>query len=68
MRGESLPGLICRVYADCIGGILRYKGAVDDGQSVLWEGKWRREKADAIADAESNAARIYRERRKRVVH
>lgn len=68
MRGKSLPQLICRVYADRVGGILRYKGAVDDGLSVLWEGKWRREKADAIAEADTNAARIDRERRKRVVH
>lgn len=68
MRHSDILPLACQLYADMIGGKLRYKGAVTDGQSVLWEGKWRHGKADAIAEAESNAARIDRERRKRVIH
>ena len=62
------PVLICQVYADVVGGILRYKGTVHDGVAILWEGKWRRKKADAVAEADSNAARIDSERTRRGIH
>lgn len=65
MAGVNLE---CQVYADIVGGKLRYKGAVTDGASVLWEGKWRHSKEDAIKEADQNAVRIDREMRRRVVH
>lgn len=60
--------LICQVYTAIIAGHQRYKGVVTDGEVVLYESKWRRNKGDAVADAQSNAARIDREMRKHVIH
>lgn len=68
MHRQGSSNLVCQVYADIVGGILRYKGAVHDGVAILWEGKWRRKKADAVAETDSNAERIDRERQRRVFH
>lgn len=60
--------LTCQVWADHYRGRLVYRGAVHDGEDYVWRGGWASSQTRAAAEAQAAAARIEKEREKRVRH